>query len=76
MKGTRYYEVRVVVKKKDDDGTIQHEQVFLVEAGSQSAAERHVGKKFIQPTTKIADAKRVAELMGRGIKPEAASEAS
>ncbi len=71
---TRYYEVRVTLPKiQDSEGVVQKEKLYLVDAPSTSAAEKHVAKKFMAPA-EIASAKRVAELMGKGVKPEVAGE--
>ncbi len=74
MPKTRYYEVKVVLPKiQDSEGVVQKEKLYLVDATSASAAEKHVARKFMA-APEIASAKRVAELMGKGVKPEVAGE--
>lgn len=72
MSKTRYYVLTATQPKKDGDGIVQEERTYLVEAPSAPAARLHVANKFIS-AAEIADAKRVAELMGKGVKPETAS---
>lgn len=75
MAKTRYYKVRATLPKLEDgSGIVQEERLYLVDAASASSAEKHVARKFVGPA-EIADAKTVADLMGRGTKPEVASEA-
>lgn len=62
---TRIYEVKQV-------GEQARLEVRLVEATSRAAAYAHVAKDLVEQPT-IPDAKRVAELMGSGVKLETAS---
>lgn len=64
---TRIYEVPIL------EITLECPEVYLVEAGSQAAAERHVATNFIGKSS-IATPKRIVELMGKGIKVETPSE--
>lgn len=63
MKRTRFYEVTT---------TSADAKTHLVEASSESGALKHVASQFVGEP-KIADAKRVAELMGQGVVPEKAA---
>jgi hypothetical protein len=72
-KMTRFYEVKASLPK-DQKGLVLEETIYLIEATGLSAARMHVANKFISPAT-IANAKRVAELMGKGVAPELAEEA-
>lgn len=61
-KVTRLYEVEDLVDPN---------KVHLVEAASQASARSHVADKYVGQAT-IAAPKRIAELMGAGVKPEQA----
>lgn len=72
MAKTRYYTVRATLPKLvDGSGVVQEEHLYLIDATSAPAARLHVTNKFVS-AAEIADAKKVAELMGRGVKPETA----
>lgn len=70
-KATRLYEVPVPAA----EGVKADAQIYLVEASSPSAAERHVGRKYIGDA-RLADGKRVAELMKAGAIHEVAEESA
>lgn len=75
-KVTRLYEVPAKVGFHRDDTTKETsvEWVYLlIEATSQAAAWKHVAKKYVGAAT-LPSNKRVAELMGKGAKPETAVE--
>lgn len=66
---TRLYEVPTIAQQGADVVT------YLVDAPSQAAAWKHVAQKFVG-TPVVPIGKRIAELMGKGIKPETAKDAS
>ena len=69
-KTTRIYEVQAEPKAVPDS---DYGRTFLVEAASLAAARNHVAAKYLGPIT-IPKPKRIVELMGRGVKVEAAKE--
>lgn len=72
---TRLYEVHGMNLQGQDAPGHERPQIYLVEAGSQAAAWKHVAQKFVG-TPVVPIGKRIAELMGKGIKPETAKDAS
>ena len=70
MANTRIYEVPAEPKAVPAS---DYNKTFLVEAASLAAARNHVAAKYVGPVT-IPKQKRVAELMGQGIKVEMAKE--
>jgi len=66
---TRLYEVPAEATVKGQT----EKKVYLVEASSRAAAEKHVADKFVSEAV-LATPKRVSELMGAGVKPELVEE--
>ena len=67
---TRIYEVPAEPKAIPET---EYHKTFLVEAASLAAARNHVAAKYVGPIT-IPKQKRVADLMGQGVKVEIAKE--
>ena len=59
---TRIYEVP----------STSEDKVYLVEAQSRGAAEKYVAGKYVGDAT-VPNGKRLAELMGKGVKVEVAA---
>ena len=74
---TRIYEVseepKAVAAGGSQSGDAPWNKVFLIDAKSQAAAEKHAAAKYIGPAT-IPNGRRIAELMGHGVKVETAKE--
>lgn len=69
-KMTRIYEVSAEPKQ---ESAPEYGRTFLVDAASQAAARAHVAAKYVGPAT-VPSGKRIAELVGRGIKVEETKE--
>ena len=76
---TRIYEVsaepKTVAVGGSQAGDAPWNKVFLIDAQSRAAAEKHAAAKYISPAT-IPDGRRIAELMGHGVKVELARDDS
>jgi len=70
MTRTRIYEVSAEPKAVPES---DYNKTFLVEAKSEAAARNHIAAKYIGPVS-IPKQKRIAELMGNGVKVEMAKE--
>ena len=74
---TRIYEVSAEPKTVAVGGSQTDDapwnKVFLIDAKSQAAAEKHAAAKYIGPAT-IPNGRRIADLMSHGVKVETAQE--
>ena len=68
---SRIYEVPVSFPARTEERTVNQEDIYLVEAVSQSEAWKYVADKFVGKPS-LPNGKRIAELMGQHYKVESA----